>query len=110
MTTPWHVVKLIDEFGIDGVSYGVCAAQEDECFVVGLAEHEAHRIVSTVNALSEERDLCRKALGKLVERVVPFVDHACAECHGSIPEEGFQCIYHLAKALADPQPQEKEKS
>lgn len=92
---PWHI--MVDQ---GGCSLWPAVGDDDTFIASGLSDVEAERIIGVVNGLNERVRRLEGALRFLAVRVVPVVDHACAECHGSIPEEGFQCAYHLAKALA----------
>jgi hypothetical protein len=53
----------------------------------------------SVRVLLGEIDRLREALAWAEPRAARGIDHACKECGGSIPVEGFQCMAHKARAL-----------
>lgn len=55
--------------------------------------------VRVIDELLEHIDRLHEALAWAEPRASRGVDHACAECGGSIPELGFRCMAHKARAL-----------
>ncbi len=68
------------------------------------AEYERDQALAHGAVMREALEKVRKG----AERV--SMDHACLECGGSIPVDGFQCWYHATEsALSTPAPEALEK-